>query len=318
MFTHSVFGFRLQCDFALPELPPAREESGDVWRVEKRNGEPPPAAATEQIGSEAVHGAVCVAAFRSEDAFRLAFDDTGTFDIRATDRMIAWYPGPDAGDAAVRADLLGRVMALVAHADGRLALHASAVSIDGRAVAFLGPKHAGKSTLALALVRRGARLVADDTLVVRVEAACEPRVTVGVQRPRLWNDALDALALRGSSGGDKPIVDPLPSDCLEHAEVPLSACYVLAPIPDDGTAIIRSAPLTSVHATVACVRFAKAGALLGGREAPVVLARAAGLVSSVAMYSIGVVRNLERLDAVAAQLFDWHATHRLPNVASPA
>ncbi len=70
----------------------------------------------------------------------------------------------------MRADLLGRVMALAAHADGRLTLHASAVSVAGRAVAFVGPKHAGKSTLALALVRKGARLLTDDTLVVRLQS----------------------------------------------------------------------------------------------------------------------------------------------------
>ena len=307
MFTHSVFGYRLQCDFALPELCAAIGEPGDFWYVEKGSGVAPPAPVGESIGSENVHGAVCVAAFRSEHAFRLAFDDTGTFDIRAADRTIVWYPGAHVGDAAVRADLLGRVMALAAHADGRLALHASAVSIDGRAVAFLGPKHTGKSTLALALVRHGARLIADDTVVVRVEDAPEPRVPVGVQRPRLWNDALHALALSGSSGGDKPFVDSLPQDQLEQAEVPLSACYVLTPMAAGSAAIVRSAPLTSVHAVLAFVRFGKVSALLGGREAPVVLDRAGGLASRVAVHSIGVVRDLARLDAVATQLLDWHA-----------
>ena len=47
-------------------------------------------------------------------------------------------------------------------------MHASAVAIDGKAAAFLGPSGSGKSSLALELMSRGAQLVSDDlTLVVR-------------------------------------------------------------------------------------------------------------------------------------------------------
>ena len=41
-------------------------------------------------------------------------------------------------------------------------IHASAVAIDGRGVLFLGPSGSGKSDLALRLIDRGARLIADD------------------------------------------------------------------------------------------------------------------------------------------------------------
>ncbi|WP_336965848.1 HPr kinase/phosphatase C-terminal domain-containing protein [Sphingobium aquiterrae] len=46
-------------------------------------------------------------------------------------------------------------------------LHASTVSIGGRAVMLCGPSGAGKSDLALRLVDRGARLVSDDYTVAR-------------------------------------------------------------------------------------------------------------------------------------------------------
>ena len=59
-------------------------------------------------------------------------------------------------------------------ADGResVTLHASAVAVDGRGVLILGASGAGKSALALALIGRGACLVADDrvTLVRAGEA----------------------------------------------------------------------------------------------------------------------------------------------------
>ena len=50
-------------------------------------------------------------------------------------------------------------------------LHATTVAIDGRAVLIEGPSGSGKSDLALRLIDRGARLVADDcTLVLRTPA----------------------------------------------------------------------------------------------------------------------------------------------------
>ena len=47
-------------------------------------------------------------------------------------------------------------------------VQATAVSIDGRAVLLLGPPGCGKSDLALRLIARGAALVADDAVMVRL------------------------------------------------------------------------------------------------------------------------------------------------------
>jgi HPr kinase/phosphorylase len=48
-------------------------------------------------------------------------------------------------------------------------LHASAVAIGGRAVLITGPSGSGKSGLALQLIALGARLVADDGVILRSE-----------------------------------------------------------------------------------------------------------------------------------------------------
>jgi HPr kinase/phosphorylase len=45
-------------------------------------------------------------------------------------------------------------------------VHGSAVAVDGRAVLILGASGSGKSALALALIGRGAALVADDRVVL--------------------------------------------------------------------------------------------------------------------------------------------------------
>jgi serine kinase of HPr protein (carbohydrate metabolism regulator) len=46
-------------------------------------------------------------------------------------------------------------------------VHATAISLDGRAVLLRGPSGAGKSDLALRLIDGGARLVADDQVELR-------------------------------------------------------------------------------------------------------------------------------------------------------
>ena len=81
---------------------------------------------------------------------------------------------PGAGSSAVptRPSISGMVAILVTGLlvayllilDGQCVLHASAVEVDGAAVAFLGRSGIGKSTMATLCCAAGARLVTDDVL----------------------------------------------------------------------------------------------------------------------------------------------------------
>jgi len=69
------------------------------------------------------------------------------------------------------APLLAQALPLAATLQGLEVLHASAVAVGdgplaGRAALFSGPQGAGKSSLAGALVRRGATLLSDDTVAI--------------------------------------------------------------------------------------------------------------------------------------------------------
>jgi HPr kinase/phosphorylase len=66
---------------------------------------------------------------------------------------------------------------------GDLTLHATCVAVEGRGVLITGPSGTGKSSLALALMAHGARLVADD------------RVTLSLREGALW--ATCPPAIRG-------------------------------------------------------------------------------------------------------------------------
>jgi hypothetical protein len=69
-------------------------------------------------------------------------------------------------------------------------LHASAIEVDGRAVALVGPSGGGKSTVAALLCADGARLVTDDTL------------RVGVDDDKAWGfRGTNVVRLRGDTAG---------------------------------------------------------------------------------------------------------------------
>lgn len=91
--------------------------------------------------------------------------------------------------------LLIPCFAALLHQRGILCLHASAVSMNGCAVGFLGPCGAGKSTIVAGLVDAGCGFLADDLLIL------EPRGASIVAFPgfgiiKLWEDAARKIGNR--------------------------------------------------------------------------------------------------------------------------
>jgi hypothetical protein len=162
----------------------------------------------------------------------------------------------DADPALVRLYLVGSVMGLVLQQRGLLALHASAVAINGEAIAFVGQQGQGKSTLAAGcLAHSPARLVADDILVVSFDGSGHPWVHPGVPAVKLWRDALQALG-RDSEGlrpdwtrAEKfilPVVD-------KSAQAPARLSCVYALDDDDNAGDGRIEGLSGANAAAALV-----------------------------------------------------------------
>ncbi|HVH44487.1 MAG TPA: hypothetical protein VM925_19170 [Labilithrix sp.] len=84
--------------------------------------------------------------------------------------------------------------------EGRLGMHGAAVSVDGKAVVFLGRSGAGKSTFAAAMCARGAALLADDA--VAIDPGHEPGTWVVAPREiDHWLDPPSRGALGGRTAG---------------------------------------------------------------------------------------------------------------------
>jgi hypothetical protein len=145
---------------------------------------------------------------------------------------IAYELEDDAEAGDVAAFLIGAAFGILLHQRGLVVLHASGVSVGGRAVLFMGPSGAGKSTMATALVKRGYPLVTDDFCVIGYNAAGRPLVHPDGRLAKLWAQAIDRLELADRRGPpvrgrlSKFYVDQ-PAGDASPAPLPCGAVYAL-------------------------------------------------------------------------------------------
>lgn len=316
---YSIFGGCFHSELPFPELPP---HPGGIanWTL-RVVASPPLGGSGTLVGEDRISDSLHIRLFRLSEGFRLAYTDTGTFDIPDGGAEIFWCPGPEADDEAARLDVIGYGFATVFHAAGTLCLHGSAVGLPSGGVAFVAPKLHGKSTLAHALVDAGARLATDDALPVSI--GNPPMMRPGIHQIRLRSDSAarlinSSVPVRAGYGG-KHVVTDINAEHLVHGELPLLAIYVLAPVRADGsTPAVERHLLSPVEATVHLVRQNKGGLLLGKSESPVVLQRAAALSRGVPVYRLQVARDFERLPDVVEQLLQWHgAAAPIPASSAP-
>ncbi len=305
MPNYSVYGGSLDSEIPFATLPAG--SGATRWKLRRASGSPSPAELL-QLGEDDVDGATRVRLFRHAAGFRLEYDDTGTFDIDRTGTRIDWYAGGNAIPEAVQLDVLGRVLPTAMHASGALCLHGSAVELGDGAVAFLAPKRHGKSTLARALTRAGARVVTDD--VVAIDLDPEPRMRPGVPQLRLLRDSarqLGASTETLAGPGGKVIVHPDESSRTSSSALPLAALYLLQPIRASlALESVERIPLAGVAVAMALLPQARLAPLLGKSEASVLLDRAVRLAAAVPTWTLRVARDFARLDEVVAQILAWH------------
>jgi hypothetical protein len=210
----SLFGLTVRSQLPLP-FAAMQDDGGSEPDVSVRFGTlPAGSGGLEACGPEAIQ-----------------FEASGAGRFRVSGgREIVIDPAPCASERNLRLYLLGSAFGALLHQRGVLPLHANAVLIDGRAVAFMGRSGAGKSTLAAWFQDRGHVVLADDVCAVTVEGGT-PCALPGVPRLRLWKDALersgrDADDFDLSFDGRDKFDVPSPRARVAVA-APLAALYLL-------------------------------------------------------------------------------------------
>jgi HPr kinase/phosphorylase len=144
---------------------------------------------------------------------------------------------------------------------GDLALHASAIAHGGRAYVFVGPKRAGKSTLLAYALGQGARLVANDRVIVELAALPIARgmPTIVAFRPDIfpWFPGLaERIAGAPAPLGPAQLAAALGTTTI--AEAPIARIFALAPERGDDFAIAeRATTLELVARGTQAARFAR-------------------------------------------------------------
>jgi hypothetical protein len=130
----------------------------------------------------------------------------------------------------VRIFILGTVFGILLHQRGRIALHASAVRVNGRAALFCGSSGAGKSTLAAALAQRGFSVASDDICSVSFDHSRPPTVHPDGRQLKLWAQAVNRLDLVERRGDRvRRALEKYYVDAGFHSidPLPLGAVYIL-------------------------------------------------------------------------------------------
>jgi hypothetical protein len=155
----------------------------------------------------------------------------GTFAI-ADGARVAFEPAPGVGPDLPWTWLYGTVAAVLLGQQGRFALHASVVDVDGNGIAVAGARGAGKSTTALRLAQVGRPLVTDDVSPLRfsdgvatVEPYGRPVHAFAETADRL---GVDVARARPILPGHAKLAVPVPP----HRCVELGAVAVLEPFGD--------------------------------------------------------------------------------------
>ena len=284
MGTYLAYGLRIHSAVPLPALP-ADDGVCDVSiEIGAAGAEPP----------EGDPGYVRVGGTSEEGI--VAWGPVGCAVVRGG-REIVLDPIPDADEDDVRALLLGGALGLLLTQRGLTALHASAVALDGGAVAFLGGAGWGKSTLAAALHARGHAVVADDLVAVRLDGGM-PSVVPGLPQLKVWPEAAAHL-------GDEP--DKLarvrpgvakrvrPARAGFSAEpLPLRRAYVLAE--GVGTAIER---ISGRDAALELLRHSWGARSVHATGPAAQLARCASVAGAAPVARLRKPRSLAALDTLA-------------------
>ncbi len=172
--TYLVFGLLLRSNLPIPELVPAGAPSSNPVVKIHMNASPSreipsePETLTYTSAYTDPTGQPALRIWKTADGqflHLLYFDGTQFWiDCRGTELWAQWPANLTIEDTATY--LLGPVLGLLLRLRGVTCLHASAISVGDRAIAFVGSEGAGKSTTAAKFAQMGYPVISDDVVAI--------------------------------------------------------------------------------------------------------------------------------------------------------
>lgn len=181
---------------------------------------------------------------RLGDGYRLRLPGLCEFDLDESLSTVRWRAAPGAEPTLLPLVSAGILLAYWLCLRGTLVLHASAVSLNGRGLAFLGRSGMGKSTMAAAMCASGALLVTDDVAAVEFHGE-RAFIASGAGDVRLRQSPEQARDLAGP-GAPQPreTADErraLAFPAVSDTALPLAAAVFVHPVHDQSFELRRLA-----------------------------------------------------------------------------
>lgn len=234
----SIYGLGVVANRNIPGVPPSAAASADVritfgslpaW-LNQLSATQVETSYVADYKSECGEPALRVFRVREGEFYRFCYADRTEFLVDQTGSEVwaDWIAPLTIEDTATY--LLGPVMGFVMLLRGIVCLHASAIVIDDKAIALVGPAGSGKSTTAAAFSQRGYHVLAEDVVTLD-DRDDQFWVRPGYPVIRLWPPAVKALW--GSESFLPPLTPNWDKRCLDlrerfHREpLPLAAIYQL-------------------------------------------------------------------------------------------
>lgn len=217
------------------------------------------------------------------------------------------FTRPGAPEMAIKAFIIGPILAAVAYLRGWICLHASAVAVEDRAMLFCGDSGAGKSTLAAHLACRGHRVLCDDTSIIATGWR-RSRVLAADRSVKLRPDTLARMREIRSDLESERISGPssprakfhLGPACTE-ARPELHAVYGL--VQDPGGSPCKLERLSGARALELIVSNSHRKRMLGILGIQVEhLGRCLALLDQIEVYQLRIPQGFAHMDAVISQL----------------
>jgi hypothetical protein len=201
-YHYKFFGLTFHSNLPLPGIPPEKN-TAEKWDVTVHLGGSPDAEDKNMPSSEELTYASSDTNEKDEPVLRIWNVERGTFLRMAFEDMTQfwldrgreniWASWPDHLPLEnTTSYLLGPVLGLMLRLRGVICLHASAVAIDRRSVAFVGSAGAGKSTTAAAFSKLGYAVLSDD-IVALEERDGAFYVVAGHPQVCLWPESAKML-----------------------------------------------------------------------------------------------------------------------------
>lgn len=124
--------------------------------------------------------------------YLVRFPGLADFSVSRDGLIVGCWPAPRIPDETVQHLYLNQVLPLALSRQGKLVLHAGAVEVGGRGLAFAGASGQGKSTLTASFARSGFRFLTDDGLAL-TKVGSDWHIAPSHPSIRLWQDSEEAL-----------------------------------------------------------------------------------------------------------------------------